>query len=74
MEGLSLPAPLMLSAILLFCLASAFRYSISAGLLDRPLVVGLVWAAFTGEWDMTIKLALFWASFQYRFEHTRFRR
>ena len=63
MEGLSLPAPLMLSAILLFCLASAFRYSISAGLLDRPLVVGLVWAAFTGEWDMTIKLALFFELF-----------
>lgn len=62
-ESLSLPAPLMLSAILLCCLASAFRYSVSAGLLDRPLVIGFIWAAFSGEWDMTIKLALFFELF-----------
>ena len=63
MESLSLPAPIMLFAILLFCVAAVFRYSVCAGLLDRPLVVGLVWAAFTGEWEMTLKLALFFELF-----------
>lgn len=54
---------MMLFAIGLFCVAAVFRYSISVGMLDRPLVVGVIWGAFTGEWDMTLKLALFFELF-----------
>ncbi len=54
---------MMLFAILLFCMAAAFRYSVCTGMLDRPLIVGVIWAAFTGEWAMTMKLALFFELF-----------
>ena len=63
MEGLALPPPLMLFAILLFCAASAFRYSICVSILDRPLIIGVLWSAFTGEWGMTMSLALFFELF-----------
>ena len=58
-----MPVPITLLAILLLCLAAVFRYSICTGFLDRPLFIGVLWAACTGEWDMTIKLALFFELF-----------
>lgn len=63
MEGLHLPASLMLFATLLFCAASVFRYSICVSLLDRPIMIGVIWSAFTGEWAMTMSLALFFELF-----------
>ncbi len=63
MEGLALPAPLLLGAIALYCFAAMFRYSIFIGLLDRPLVVGIIWASFTGDWLLTMQLALFFELF-----------
>lgn len=63
MEGLALPPPLMLFAILFFCAASVFRYSICVSILDRPLIIGVLWSTFTGEWGMTMPLALFFELF-----------
>lgn len=53
----------MLFATLLFCAASVFRYSICVSLLDRPIMIGVIWSAFTGEWAMTMSLALFFELF-----------
>ena len=63
MESLALPAPLLLGAIALYCFAAVFRYSMFVGLLDRPLVVGMIWASFTGDWVLTMQLALFFELF-----------
>ncbi len=46
-------------AALFLALFSMFRYSISLGLLERPLLVGLVWASITGEWATAMSIAIF---------------
>lgn len=38
---------------------SLFRFSVSIGLLERPLVVGLIWALFTGDWLLSMYIAVF---------------
>ncbi len=40
-------------------LFSMFRYSISLGFIERPLVVALIWASITGEWTMSMSIAIF---------------
>lgn len=46
-----------------FALFSLFRYSISIGLLERPLVVGLFWGAFTGDYTTSLYIAIFFELF-----------
>lgn len=47
-----------------FALFSLFRNSLSIGLLERPLVIGLFWGVFTGEYTTAINISilfeLFW--------------
>lgn len=38
---------------------SLFRFGVSLGLLERPLVVGFVWALVTGEWTTSMSIAIF---------------
>lgn len=42
-----------------FALFSLFRFSISFGLLERPLVVGICWALVTGQWEVSLAVAIF---------------
>ncbi|WP_283816554.1 PTS sugar transporter subunit IIC [Pseudodesulfovibrio sediminis] len=46
-----------------FALFSLFRYSISLGLLERPLVVGFFWGVFTGEYTVSLNIAIFFELF-----------
>ena len=46
-----------------FALFSLFRYSISIGLLERPLVIGLFWGAFTGDYTTSLYIAIFFELF-----------
>ena len=46
-----------------FALFSLFRYSVSIGLLERPLVVGLFWSAFTGDYTTSLYIAIFFELF-----------
>lgn len=46
-----------------FALFSLFRYSISIGLLERPLVVGLFWSAFPGDYTTSLYIAIFFELF-----------
>jgi len=42
-----------------FALFSLFRYSISIGFLERPLVIGLFWGAFSGDYTTSLYIAIF---------------
>jgi PTS system mannose-specific IIC component len=42
-----------------FALFSLFRFSLSIGLLERPLFIGLLWALATGDYDICLKIAIF---------------
>lgn len=46
-----------------FALFSLFRFSLSVGLLERPLVVGLFWALFTGDITTSLYIAIFFELF-----------
>ncbi|MBI9078164.1 MAG: PTS sugar transporter subunit IIC [Pseudodesulfovibrio sp.] len=46
-----------------FALFSLFRNSVSVGLLERPLVVGLFWGAFTGEYTTSLYISIFFELF-----------
>lgn len=46
-----------------FALFSLFRYSISIGLLERPLVIGLFWGFFTGDYTTSLYIAIFFELF-----------
>ncbi|WP_273192571.1 hypothetical protein [Oleidesulfovibrio alaskensis] len=42
-----------------FALFSLPRFSINIGFLERPLCVGFLWAVITGEWELSLSLAIF---------------
>ncbi|QGY41136.1 hypothetical protein GM415_13700 [Pseudodesulfovibrio cashew] len=46
-----------------FALFSLFRYSLSIGLLERPLVIGLLWGLFTGDMTTSLYIAIFFELF-----------
>ncbi len=46
-----------------FALFSLFRFSLSVGLLERPLVVGLFWGIFTGDYTTSLYIAIFFELF-----------
>lgn len=46
-----------------FALFSLFRFSLSIGLLERPLVIGLFWGIFTGDYTTSLYIAIFFELF-----------
>lgn len=46
-----------------FALFSLFRYSLSVGLLERPLVIGLFWSIFFGDITTSLYIAIFFELF-----------
>lgn len=46
-----------------FVLFSLARFGLNLGFLDRPLVVGMLWAAMTGQWDTALPVAVFFELF-----------
>jgi len=46
-----------------FALFSLFRFSLSVGLLERPLVIGLFWGIFTGDYATSLYIAIFFELF-----------
>lgn len=46
-----------------FALFSLFRSSLSIGLLERPLVIGLFWGAFSGDFQTSLHIAIFFELF-----------
>lgn len=46
-----------------FALFSLFRFTLSVGLLERPLVVGLFWGVFTGDFVASFNIAIFFELF-----------
>jgi len=43
-----------------FALFSLFRFSVSLGLVERPLVVGLFWGLFVGNLESSLFIAIFY--------------
>jgi mannose PTS system EIIC component len=43
-----------------FALFSLFRFSVSLGLVERPLVVGLFWGLFVGNLEPSLFIAIFY--------------
>jgi len=43
-----------------FALFSLFRFSVSLGLIERPLVVGLLWGLFMGDMETSLYVAIFY--------------
>lgn len=43
-----------------FALFSLFRFSLSLGLIERPLVVGLLWGLFVGDLEGSLYVAIFY--------------
>ncbi len=43
-----------------FALFSLFRFSLSLGLIERPLVVGLLWGLFMGGMEESLHVAIFY--------------
>jgi len=43
-----------------FALFSLFRFSVSLGLFERPLVVGLLWGLFMGDLETSLHVAIFY--------------
>jgi len=43
-----------------FALFSQFRFSISLGLVERPLVIGLLWGLFVGQLETSLFIAVFY--------------
>lgn len=43
-----------------FALFSLFRFSVSIGLIERPLVVGLFWGLFVGPLEPSLYIAIFY--------------
>jgi len=49
--------------VFFFVVFSLARFGLSAGFLDRPLVIGLFWSALVGQWEVAIPVALFFELF-----------
>jgi PTS system sorbose-specific iic component. len=43
-----------------FALFSLFRFSVSLGLVERPLVIGLFWGLFVGQLESSLYIAIFY--------------
>jgi len=43
-----------------FALFSLFRFSVSLGLIERPLVIGLFWGLFVGDLESSLFIAIFY--------------
>jgi mannose PTS system EIIC component len=43
-----------------FALFSLFRFSISLGLIERPLVIGLLWGLFVGDLTSSLFISIFY--------------
>lgn len=43
-----------------FALFSLFRFSLSLGLFERPLVIGLLWGLFVGDLEGSLYVAIFY--------------
>jgi PTS system mannose-specific IIC component len=43
-----------------FALFSLFRFSVSIGLIERPLVIGLLWGLFVGNLNQSLHIAIFY--------------
>lgn len=52
-----------LAVSLLFSLFSLFRNTLSIGLLERPLFIGFFWGLFTGDYLLSINVAIFFELF-----------
>lgn len=60
----ALPLPvLVLSLAGIYVLFSSFRYLLNIGLLERPLVIGLVFSLLHGEAEVCLGVALFFELF-----------
>lgn len=46
-----------------FALFSLGRFGLNIGFLDRPLVIGMIWAAVTGQWETALPAAIFFELF-----------
>ncbi|SDB50122.1 PTS system, mannose-specific IIC component [Desulfonatronum thiosulfatophilum] len=46
-----------------FVLFSLARFGLNIGFLDRPLVIGMIWAAVTGHWETALPAAVFFELF-----------
>ena len=46
-----------------FVLFSLARFGLNLGFLDRPLVIGMLWSAVTGQWETALPVALFFELF-----------
>jgi PTS system mannose-specific IIC component len=49
--------------VFFFILFSLARFGLNLGFLDRPLVIGMLWAAMTGQWDTALPVAIFFELF-----------
>lgn len=61
LAGASLPWIGLACAFL--CVVSLARFALNLGFLDRPLIIGMVWAALTGQWETAVPVALFFELF-----------
>lgn len=43
-----------------FALLSLFRFSVSLGLIERPLVVGVLWGVFVGNLESSLYISIFY--------------
>lgn len=46
-----------------FVLFSLARFGVNLGFLDRPLVIGMIWGAVTGQWEVSLAVAIFFELF-----------
>jgi mannose/fructose/N-acetylgalactosamine-specific phosphotransferase system component IIC len=49
--------------VFFFVLFSLARFELNLGLLDRPLVIGMLWSAVTGQWEIALPVAIFFELF-----------
>ncbi len=46
-----------------FVVFSLARFGLNLGFFDRPLVIGMIWAALTGQWETALPAAIFFELF-----------
>lgn len=46
-----------------FVLFSLGRFGVNFGFWDRPLVIGMIWAGMTGQWETALPVAIFFELF-----------
>ena len=53
----------LLGAAALFGLATVFRFSFYAGFVERPVSIAIIWGLFTGDWELSLALGVFFELF-----------